>query len=109
MVWKQSRTFLFVADIQCRTTVWLNEQPRAIDELMAQRVDRTERPDGPALSVRAAPLGGARLQRPRQIERDGAQHLPGAVGLVALGGRAVERKAALELAVDLLMGAAART
>ena len=35
-----------------------------------------------------------------------AQHLPSAVGLVALGGHAAERKAALELAVNLLMGAA---
>ena len=56
-----------VADTQCRTTVRLNEQAHAIDELITQRMDLPERPDSPALSVRTAPLGGACLQRPIRL------------------------------------------
>ncbi|MDZ7842938.1 MAG: hypothetical protein U5R46_19285 [Gammaproteobacteria bacterium] len=70
-------------------------------------MNRLENPDGTPLMVGGASLSHARLQATHQIERQNTQHLPGAIGLVALRRNAVEGEAVFRLRIHLLVRAPA--
>ena len=66
-----------------------------------------KRPDRASFSIHGSSFGGAGLQRLHQLERNDAERRPGAVGFKAERRDAVESEAALELPMDLRVGAAA--
>ena len=96
-----------VADIEYLAAIGPDQQAGAIDKSVSQGLYRLKRSERSSFPVHGPPLGGTGLQGPHEVERDDAKHLPDAVGLIAPGRHAVEREPALELSVDLLVGAAA--
>ena len=94
-----------VADVQHVSAARLDQQTGPIDKSVPQRLDGLKRPDRSPFAIRGTPLRCAGLHGPHQVERDNAEHLPGAVSVIALCWQAIEREAALELTVDLLVGA----
>ena len=96
-----------VTDIEHLAAIGFDQQAGAIDKSISQGLYRLKRSDCSSFPVHGSPLGGTGLQGPHEVERDDAEHLSGAVGLIAPGQHTVEREPALELSVDLLVGAAA--
>ena len=73
-----------VANIEYLAVMRLDHQAGAIDKGIPQGLYRPKRPDRSTLPVHESPLGGADLQGPHEIEHDDAEHLPSAIGLIAL-------------------------
>ena len=88
----------------CRPPGWTSKPARLIKPYL-KGLYGLKRSDCSPFAIRRAPLRGTGLNGPHQVERDNAEHLPGAIGVIALRRQAIEREAALELTVDLLVGA----
>ena len=95
-----------VTSIKYVAAARLDQQTGAIDESVRQCLNGLKRPDRSSLAIRRAPLRGASLHGPHQVEGEDTEQVPGAVAVKTLRRQAIEREAAFEFTVNPLIGAA---
>lgn len=95
------------ADIERGMASWTQQQACTVQTLKSQRMNRLEAPKRAAFAI---PRAAGRYRRPlksaRQVERQVAEPLAGAIGRVAQARHAAERRPALHLPIHLVMGPA---